>query len=70
MDMTAVVSSQISAVGYDADSRKMEIRFANGALYQYDEVPKATYDGLMSADSIGRYHKDNVKYAFPYRRLE
>lgn len=53
--MIPVRSSAIAAVGYDPNTRRMQIRFTSGGTYTYCGVPQSVYDGLMSASSVGTY---------------
>ena len=39
----------------------LEVEFKTGAVYQYYDVPQSMYDGLMSADSHGRYLDAYIK---------
>ncbi len=60
-------SSNLAAVGYDVQSKTLEIEFKSGAIYQYNEVPVRVYAELMNAESHGIYFNANVKnggYAF------
>lgn len=62
-----VSSSELVSVGFDADSRILEVEFRNGALYQYSNVPRTVYSGLLGASSRGSYFNEYVKnagYAF------
>ena len=70
MEMVSVASSQISAIGYDPETMKARISFTNGALYEYDDVPKSTIDAVMGADSVGKAFNLLMKYGFTYRRIE
>jgi hypothetical protein len=76
MEMTPVTSSQIESVGYDPDTMKLHIRFLSkrgpGSLYQYDNVDLETFNGLVGADSVGRYFGSTIKgnSNYPYRKLE
>ncbi len=58
---TFVSSSAIRSVGYDQASNVLEIEFPNGAVYQYYDVPKSVYQGLMNAESHGRYFHQHVR---------
>lgn len=69
MEHILVISSNLRSVGYDHDSLTLEIKFRSGGLYQYYNVPVAVYDGLMSAGSHGKYHHQNIKRKYRYRRL-
>ncbi|QOV10908.1 KTSC domain-containing protein [Viridibacillus arvi] len=66
MNMIPVSSSNLAAVGYDAGSRTLRIRFHSGT-YDYYGVPLSVYQGLMNSSSKGSYHDINIKkggYAF------
>ncbi|MBU0579637.1 MAG: KTSC domain-containing protein [Candidatus Margulisbacteria bacterium] len=60
MDMVSVSSSNLSAVGYDEDSALLQIEFKSGVVYEYYDVPKYEYEGLMAADSLGKYADQNI----------
>jgi hypothetical protein len=55
MQLVTVESSMIHAVGYDKDKRILEIVFNTGRTYQYADVPPEEYEGLLKAESKGRY---------------
>jgi hypothetical protein len=66
-----VKSSNIASIGYDAQSKTLEVEFLNGTVYQYYNVPVSVYQGLMNAQSHGGYLADNVKDAgYQYRRVQ
>jgi hypothetical protein len=56
-----VESSVIASVGYDGDERILEIEFHAGRVYRYFLVPRATFDLLMAADSIGNYFNRAIR---------
>jgi hypothetical protein len=59
--MIAVRSSAMSAVGYDPNTRRMKITFAQGHTYDFCGVPQHVYDGLMRSYSKGTYYNDHIK---------
>lgn len=61
MKRQAVDSSNLASVGYDPQT--LEIEFKHGGIYQYYNVPKSVYDGLMNASSHGQYFDRNIKKA-------
>lgn len=63
MKRQAVNSSNLASVGYDAQTQTLEIEFNHGGVYQYYNVPKSIYDGLMNASSHGQYFDRNIKKA-------
>lgn len=64
-----VASSNIASVGYDAEKRILEIEFHHGAIYQYFDVPKEVYDGLMGAGSKGSFYMNEIKDKFEYQNI-
>ncbi len=69
MKRTEVESSMIHSVGYDPDARVLEIEFNSGQAYQYFDVPSEEYEGLMQAESHGRYFLANIRDVYGYRRV-
>lgn len=64
-------SSQISEVGYNAESRELRIRFIySSALYAYYGVPEEVYVALRHAPSVGSYFSGAIKGSYPYQRIE
>lgn len=61
MERQYVSSSNIASIGYDADNMVLEVEFLNGSIYQYYDVPQIIYDGLMAADSHGKYLAAYIK---------
>lgn len=48
-------SSQISRVGYDCETKEMSILFKSGAEYIYSDVPEDFVNGMIGAESCGKY---------------
>lgn len=66
-----VDSSCLRALGYDEQSRVLEVEFHSGGLYRFEQVPPEAVRALRAADSLGRHFNRVFKtYAFPYRRLD
>ncbi|MNJ56166.1 hypothetical protein D3C77_516990 [compost metagenome] len=61
MQMVQVRSSAITAVGYDASTRRMKITFKQGRTYDFCGVPPEVHQGLMSAGSLGSYYDRVIK---------
>jgi hypothetical protein len=61
-----VDSSTMRAVGYEAQSRILEIEFDSGAVYQYIGVFTRTYRELLTAESKGRYFNSEIRDSYPY----
>ncbi|VVN10562.1 hypothetical protein PS676_03772 [Pseudomonas fluorescens] len=61
MDMVRVISSAISAVGYDATTGRMKITFKQGRTYDFCRVPSHVHQGLMTSGSKGSYFDRVIK---------
>jgi hypothetical protein len=59
IELKQVESSNIDKVGYD--EKTLFILFKNGGLYKYIDVPSDIYDGLVVAESVGKYLNTEVK---------
>jgi hypothetical protein len=64
-----VTSTNIRSIGYDPARKTLEVEFHTGAVHEYDGVPADLADSLVRADSVGRFFNQNVKDAFPSRRV-
>lgn len=61
MQMITVNSSAISAVGYEADTMQMRIRFKQGETYTFCRVPQNVFEGLLAASSKGTYYDRHIR---------
>ena len=61
MAMSTVSSSNINAIGYDANKKQLDIEFSSGEVYRYLEVPKSVYTMVKSAPSVGKAFAQYVK---------
>lgn len=68
MEHISVKSTDLRSVGYDPNSKTLEIQFHNG-LYTYSNVPESVYTSLMSAASHGKYFHQNIKGNYSYRKI-
>jgi len=69
MPRKPVRSSNIASIGYDEASYTLEVEFRTGSVYQYYNVPKVVYEGLMNAPSHGTYLARYVKDVYRYREI-
>jgi YD repeat-containing protein len=69
MERARLQSSNIREVGYDADSRVLEIIFADGDLYHYFGVPESIYRALLTAPSAGRLFHQKIRDTYRYAKL-
>ncbi|MGO9958215.1 MAG: KTSC domain-containing protein [Solirubrobacteraceae bacterium] len=68
-DMEWVDSSNIEQIGYHEDERELWVRFKSGDTYVYSDVPPATHDDIMRADSKGSYLNREIKPNYDCRRV-
>jgi hypothetical protein len=64
-----VQSSNLKSVGYDAESKTLEVEFHDGGVYQYFNVPAVVHRDLLHAPSIGKYFAFFIKDAYRYRKV-
>lgn len=69
-EMIPVVSSNVSAVGYEAGNQIVYVRFSDGKMYIYKGVPEIEFENLKNAPSVGSYLHRNYKNVYPYERVE
>ena len=62
-------SSNIARFGYDANEGVLTIEFSKGGMYNYYDVPEATFTDMQAAQSKGKFHAINVKGKFRYARV-
>jgi len=69
MDLQYVKSRMLLAAGYDEKSHTLQVVFRTGDGYCYKNVPSFEYDGLMSAESKGKYMHKHIIGRYDYERV-
>jgi len=72
MNRIPVSSEGITEVGYheEADSRgTLELKFSNGGVYEFFNVPMKMYDEFMHSPSREDYYRANIGTRFPCTRV-
>ena len=66
-----MTSTNVASVGYSRHLRALEIEFTRGAIYRFLDVPPKVHQGLIAAESKGRFIAENIrgKYRFVRVRL-
>ena len=60
--MAPVKSAQLGAIGYDAVSQVLAVKFARGgAVYHYSGVKPDLHAALMAAESKGAFFTQRIK---------
>jgi hypothetical protein len=55
-----VSSSMLRRVRYDPQHKLLDVVFKTGESYRYEDVPEAEYEGLMKAESHGKYMQTHI----------
>jgi hypothetical protein len=69
MERMPVQSSLVQSVGYDPTSAVLEVELHNGKIYQYRDVPRSVFDGLMASSSKGDYFNANIRTKYEHERI-
>lgn len=56
-------SSNILEIGYDKSSKRLQVKFSSGGIYDYFPVEEDKFNALMGSDSRGKYLNDEIKWA-------
>jgi hypothetical protein len=78
IELVDVESRQIAAIGHDAASQTLAVRFKNWkgeitSLYHYDNVTAEDFAALQAAESKGGHFNKVIKadpVRWPYRKVE
>ncbi len=68
MNITAVESTTLIAIGYDESLKLLRLEFRSRAVYEYFGVPAAVHEALLRAPSIGACFNRMVRGCFPFCR--
>jgi len=68
--MPYVQSSALERVSYNQETHTLCATFRKShRTFMYEDVPQELYDGLIFADSLGRYFNAHIRGHFPYREI-
>lgn len=65
-----VTSSNIAALAHEGSH--MFVKFLNGTVYSYENVPQEIFEEILESDSIGKAFNAKVKSqssVYPYHKL-
>jgi hypothetical protein len=65
-----ISSSMLRRVRYDSKNRFLDVIFKTGERYRYKGVPPDEYNGLMNAESHGKYMQRHIIDHYETVRLE
>jgi KTSC domain len=74
MERTPVSSSQILSVGYDPESRVLEVEFkrkgeAPGGVYDYFDVEPEQHQAFMEAESLGKHFGTSIRGKYRFAKV-
>lgn len=61
-------SSNVAGFCYDDSTQVLTVEFNNGTRYDYYDVPNHIYEGMKTAESIGKYLNSEIKGHYRYAR--
>ena len=70
MEIQLVKSSNVKAVGYEVETKTLQVEFKSGGIYQYAGVQPEMYADLLKAESIGRFVSQVVRAGRRGLRIE
>lgn len=64
MELFNVASSNIEKIGYDKETRTLQVTFNGNRSYLYSNVPEEIFDMFMESQSKGQYFKRYIEPNF------
>jgi hypothetical protein len=61
MEMIKVDSSQIEEIGFDPETKIMNVMFKGGAVYEYYDFSDKFFEEFLKAKSKGKFFFKNVR---------
>jgi hypothetical protein len=68
-NMKPVSSSNVDSIGYDESDEELFVKFNNGSMYVYKDVPESVWEDFQNADSKGRFIHTDLKDIYDYEKL-
>ena len=69
MEHVPVQSTNIRSVGYDPETRTMQVQFSHGGLYSYSNVDPGVHQALVEAPSVGAHFTLNIRNNYAGERI-
>ena len=61
------MSTAISQIDYDEEWETLTVRFTDGTVYKYWNVPQSVYAEFLYAGSTGGYFNAHIRNEYSYR---
>lgn len=65
-----VKSSYLDSVAYNEAKRELQVKFNNGVIWKYFDVPVAAHVSLLLAESTGKFFAKEIKGQFVGRKVK
>ena len=69
MERYPVTSTSLRSVGYDPQSKLLEIEFTNGKVYRYRDVPLEMHKDLLRSESLGKFFNTKIRDVYSYEEI-
>jgi hypothetical protein len=69
LEWVPVESSVFTSAAYRRDQRQLYLRFHDGDIYRYFDVPPQRYKEFLEAESKGQYFARNIRNQFRYEQV-
>ncbi|MFD3231627.1 KTSC domain-containing protein [Rahnella sp. WP5] len=69
MNRQSVNSSRVKSIGYDKQSKVLEIEFFELGIYQYIDVPLRIYETFLTVKSKGRFFDGVIKDKYLCKKI-
>ena len=67
MQRLPIQSTALTGIGYDSATRRLEVEFNDGRVYEYFDVSEPVHAALIASPSKGRYFNGQIRGRFQYR---
>ncbi len=69
MEMKAINSGRLRAIGFDEKARRLRVQFDDATLLEYDNITLEMWHRLSSSTSPWSYYRDNIEEELHPRRV-
>ena len=69
MDLIELHSSALKGYTWMPIEKRMYILFSGGNYYEYFDVPREIFIGLLNTSNVGDYFAQEIRDQFGYRRI-
>lgn len=67
--MVPVESGAITAIGYDPQSKSLDVQFQSGDTHRHEGVTPEQADAFYAAESKGKHYHQNIRGKFTSSKL-